>query len=198
MSTLPKHFGATPPSQFHPYQHPVNNAFMTSRHVGPDYSHVNDHTHFTTLPRPPLKGILKNTSNTHVNMMAMEPDVIPFDNLPPCDDCMERARVEGSYSGNCENPNCSMGNGTLKRRASMSATPSRVTNGFNPNSKGKLAGSFTQLFPSDAFASTVFRGSRESLIGNDENVLQQNGHHEEVEMHHQVEEEVIENVESSV
>ena len=169
--------------------------------------HGNGYYSTSTLPKPPLKGILKNnTSTTMLTNMPLEPDVIPFDNLPPCDDCMERARVEGSYSGVCDNQNCSMGNGTLRRRASMSAATTsssssgRLTNGFNPNSKGKnCAESFsTQLFPSDAFASTAFRGSQESLMG-EQRAQMENGGQEQMELQHPIEdEEVLEQVESSV
>ena len=180
---------------------------MTSRHTDTaNFDH--HHASSSTLPRPPLKGILKNnTSTTMLTNMPLEPDVIPFDNLPPCDDCMERARVEGSYSGVCDNQNCSMGNGTLRRRASMSAATTssssssgRLTNGFNPNSKGKnCAESFsTQLFPSDAFASTAFRGSQESLMG-EQRAQIENGGEEQMELQHPIEdEEVLEQVESSV
>ena len=30
---------------------------------------------------------------------ATQLDVVPFDTVPPCDDCMARARVEGAYAG---------------------------------------------------------------------------------------------------
>ena len=190
MSTLPKHFSSHHNAHYHAYQQ-QSQPFMTSRHAGPSYSH--SHAHFTTLPRPPLKGILKNSSNpVMLNQFPQEPDVIPFDNLPPCDDCMDRARVEGSYSGDCDKPECSMGNGTIKRRASACNTPSKISNGFGAKNN-KLAGSFTQLFPSDAFVSTAFRGSRESLLVKD-HVEDEVG----LDSSTQEDEEVIENVESSV
>ena len=65
----------------------------------------------STLPKPPppLKGILKNTavaaypaagaaavtnssaSNEH---LFAEMDVLPFDNVPPCDDCVAKAKIK--------------------------------------------------------------------------------------------------------
>ena len=56
-------------------------------------------------------------------------DVTPFDTVPPCDDCMERARYQGSYGSQCQgqpgtecalsNPNTPIhsNQSTLRRRS---------------------------------------------------------------------------------
>lgn len=103
-------------------------------------------------------------------------DVVPFDNVPPCDNCMERARITGSYAGVCANPECEMG--TLKSKLALSRQSS--TRSLKVGSKNQL-----QRFDDDddgGFASTAFRGSQESLLS----------------ASNFVENEVLENVESSV
>jgi len=46
-------------------------------------------------------------------------EVVPFDQVPPCDDCMQRARHRGSYGDVCQNleidGNCGFQMGTLQR-----------------------------------------------------------------------------------
>ena len=54
-----------------------------------------------TLPLKPLKGILKK-SNPDTSY-TLPRDVIPFDQIPPCDDCLQRARSHGSYGDICQN-----------------------------------------------------------------------------------------------
>lgn len=62
----------------------------------------------STLPKPPLKGILKNTaaaaypaapsadcSSASAELLFAEMDVLPFDNVPPCDDCVAKAKIKG-------------------------------------------------------------------------------------------------------
>jgi len=59
-----------------------------------------------TLLQPPF------TSNGHMGASIPQPqmqpqppamdDVIPFDNVPPCDDCLHRARYQGSYGSQCQ------------------------------------------------------------------------------------------------
>ena len=65
----------------------------------------------STLPKPPppLKGILKNTavaaypaaaaavtnSSASTEHLFAEMDVLPFDNVPPCDDCVAKAKIKG-------------------------------------------------------------------------------------------------------
>lgn len=84
-----------------------------------------------TLPLKPLKGILKKSSNNsnmtlqlqpqqiqpnsmtlprdyqvlqqNYGAVAAGPEVIPFDQVPPCDDCLQRARHRGSYGEMCQN-----------------------------------------------------------------------------------------------
>jgi hypothetical protein len=53
--------------------------------------------------------------STSAEQLLAEMDVIPFDNVPPCDDCMAKAKIEGSYSGECEKHDCAMG-GSLRRK----------------------------------------------------------------------------------
>ena len=89
----------------------------------------------STLPKP-LKGILKNSSNMiSVNgsfqgmsyTLPRDFDVMPFDTMPPCDDCLQKARYQGSYSGNCTSEECALGirsnqaspANTLKRNSSL-------------------------------------------------------------------------------
>lgn len=150
MSTLPKHFPTT-----------------SSRSNGPS-AFLNQAYQFTTntLPKPPLKGILKNT--TSMSQHSIEPDVVPFDTVPPCDDCMERARLEGTYSGECSSQNCAMG--TMRRGTS--------THSLTSQGRGRM-GNNLKMSSVDGFASTSFLGSQESLI-------------------QKTDPEVIENVESSV
>ena len=59
----------------------------------------------STLPKP-LKGILKNSSNMIGSLSAngsfhgmsqtlpRDFDVLPFDTMPPCDDCLQKARYQ--------------------------------------------------------------------------------------------------------
>ena len=54
-----------------------------------------------TLPLKPLKGILKK-SNPDTSY-TLPRDVVPFDQMPPCDDCLQRARSHGSYGDICQN-----------------------------------------------------------------------------------------------
>lgn len=79
-----------------------------------------------TLPLKPLKGILKKSSNNSNMTLQLQPmnnsmtlprdyvmqqqqnyqlppEVIPFDQVPPCDDCLQRARHRGSYGDVCQN-----------------------------------------------------------------------------------------------
>ena len=58
----------------------------------------------STLPKPPLKGILKNTapiaypaacSSASAELLFAEMEVLPFDNVPPCDDCVAKAKIKG-------------------------------------------------------------------------------------------------------
>ncbi len=92
----------------------------------------------STLPKP-LKGILKNSSNMigsfSVNgsfpgmsyTLPRDFDVMPFDTMPPCDDCLQKARYQGSYSGDCTREECALGSrsnqaspaNTLKRNSSL-------------------------------------------------------------------------------
>ena len=51
----------------------------------------------------PLKGILKKSSNAENTSYTLPRDVIPFDQMPPCDDCLQRARSHGSYGDICQN-----------------------------------------------------------------------------------------------
>ena len=54
-------------------------------------------------------------------------DVLPFDNMPPCDDCLQKARYQGSFSGDCNKEECALGSrsnlaspaNTLKRGSSL-------------------------------------------------------------------------------
>ena len=62
----------------------------------------------STLPKPPppLKGILKNTQpapqghatcsafSASAELLFAEMDVLPFDNVPPCDDCVAKAKIK--------------------------------------------------------------------------------------------------------
>lgn len=93
----------------------------------------------STLPKP-LKGILKNSGNmigpfngangSYQGMSYTLPrdfDVLPFDNMPPCDDCLQKARYQGSFSGDCTKDECALGSrsnmaspaNTLKRGSSL-------------------------------------------------------------------------------
>ena len=70
-----------------------------------------------TLPLKPLKGILKKNKNQNhqgdfdqeIMSMTLPRDarftmeVIPFDQMPPCEDCLQRARHQGSYGDVCQN-----------------------------------------------------------------------------------------------
>ena len=61
----------------------------------------------STLQKPPLKGILKNTaapypaapvaacSSASAELLFAEVEVLPFDNVPPCDDCVAKAKIKG-------------------------------------------------------------------------------------------------------
>ena len=40
-------------------------------------------------------------SNVACHTLPRHLDVVPFDTLPPCDDCMKEARYKGSYSTVC-------------------------------------------------------------------------------------------------
>ena len=123
-----------------------------------------------TLPKPPLKGILKNSSGgpSVFSMLSapIEVDVLPFDSVPPCDDCLKRARVEGSYGDVvCHRAECALGvGGSLKSRERERTRP-----GSRQQQQGQEA-------------VTAFRGSQESVY----NCEGEGG------------QEVIENVESSV
>jgi hypothetical protein len=62
-----------------------------------------------TLPLKPLKGILKKKSKHLAGLAGLamtlprDFDVVPFDQVPPCDDCLQRARRCGSYGDVCQN-----------------------------------------------------------------------------------------------
>ncbi len=107
---------------------------------------------FSTLPKPPLKGILKNPSypagggamgTSSSELLLAELDVLPFDNVPPCDDCVAKAKIKGSYSGECEKRDCAMG-GSLRRKRPYQQ---RCTDGFIEDEDGRRS----------------LRGSRRSL-----------------------------------
>ncbi len=93
--------------------------------------------------KPPLKGILKNNPSMppaaygpngpsyYCSQLNLATDVAPFDTVPPCDSCMERARVEGAYAGiTCANPECAM-----SRSATNTAT---ATTSVSSNNSGSL------------------------------------------------------------
>ena len=63
--------------------------------------------------------------NFHIadqNSYTLPRDVIPFDQMPPCDDCLQRARSHGSYGDICQNletdENCGFHNPRLPYRDS--------------------------------------------------------------------------------
>ncbi len=83
-----------------------------------------------TLPLKPLKGILKKSNTNQLpvlptnqqpygimqtlprdlhqmqpqyDLVEAEAEIIPFDQMPPCDDCLNRARHRGSYGDVCQN-----------------------------------------------------------------------------------------------
>ena len=138
---------------------------------------------FCTLPKPPLKGILKNSQAASNSFSATQLDVLPFDTVPPCDDCMERARVRGSYTADCVKPDCAMA--ALRRKKDGAEDCGRAVRGRRNSTRSLKA-----FRPSSAAAAvrpeasgvgtTAFRGSQESLLSN------------------LGEKEVLENVESSV
>ena len=141
------------------------------------FQHFNGAFYTSTLPKPPLKGILKNSNNYNggsmTTILPIEVDVIPFDTVPPCDDCMEKARVEGSYSGHCDRQECAMG--SLKRK------PKNECAELQRQHRRNSTRSLRSLHTPD-LATTAFRdGSQESVYNCDETAP-----------------EVIENVESSV
>ncbi|CAB4068416.1 CSPG4 [Lepeophtheirus salmonis] len=86
-----------------------------------------------TLPKP-LKGILKNRTNQSNTLMKgrVSPglrDLVPFDTIPPCDDCVMKARCLGSYIGECSsNQECAMNSSTLRRSLGSLRSLSRNSN----------------------------------------------------------------------
>ena len=72
----------------------------------------------STLPKPPppLKGILKNTQpvpqghatcssfSASAELLFAEMDVLPFDNVPPCDDCVAKAKIKENLSSQPRSP----------------------------------------------------------------------------------------------
>ena len=127
-----------------------------------------------TLPKPPLKGILKNPSSSSVcnvqnqsafSFSASELDVAPFDTVPPCDDCMDRARLEGTYSGQCMKPDCALG-ALNCRTAAATATMPRMHQPLQKKPSMSMSMNMT--------TTTSFRGSQESLLSNigDKEVLE--------------------------
>lgn len=145
---------------------------------GQGFQHLNGAFYTSTLPKPPLKGILKNSNNysggSMTTIVPIEVDVVPFDTVPPCDDCMEKARLEGSYSGHCERAECAMG--ALGRR------PPNECAEMQRKQRRNSTRSLRSLHTPD-LASTAFRGGSQESVYNcgDERAP-----------------EVIENVESSV
>ena len=99
-----------------------NNNFHSSsgywpREISTDYEGEEDEEEealysSSTLPKPPppLKGILKNTQpapsghatcssfSASAELLFAEMDVLPFDNVPPCDDCVAKAKIKESLS----------------------------------------------------------------------------------------------------
>ena len=122
----------------------------------------------TTLPKAPLKGILKNSNQNGTSCSTMHLDVIPFDTVPPCDDCMNKARVQGSYTGDCQKQECAMGSLRRKSRAEKQIKRKNSTRSLRSFQceEADQEGGF--------LASTAFRGSQESLLSNigDKEVLE--------------------------
>lgn len=127
----------------------------------------------TTLPKPPLKGILKNSNQPQMNSSS-QLDVAPFDNAPPCDDCMQQARLQGSYSGQCTKVDCAffVNRPQMQRQSSVKSLRSI--------GQSVVLQPMTRHVNSNGFETTAFRGSQESLLSN------------------LADQEVLENVESSV
>jgi hypothetical protein len=111
-----------------------------------------------TLPLKPLKGILKKSSQNQSATAANGPvvhlssssltlpqdilcaghqfqnqftEVVPFDQVPPCDDCMQHARHWGSYGDVCQNlemdTSCGFQMSTLQRATTLSPTHSSLS-----------------------------------------------------------------------
>ena len=93
--------------------------------------------------QPPPEMLPLNVMHCHPAAGLIQPppvpppvDVVPFDTVPPCDDCMQRARYQGSYGSECRGTSgtdCALSThpntpnhsnqSTLKRNSSIKRTP---------------------------------------------------------------------------
>lgn len=71
------------------------------------------------------QGILKKSNNFTLprNMYNME--VMPFDQMPPCDDCLQRARKHGSFGDICHNLEAEECGFHLQQQRTTSSTSSK-------------------------------------------------------------------------
>jgi len=120
------------------------------------------------MPKAPLKGILKNPNalggGSTGHLVEDDPnDVSPFDSVPPCDDCLERARDGGTFPsiGACPKSECGLSKRGQMRQLRQRRPPPLKRRGSTRSLSGLMISHHQQCDPVAQFP----LGSRESLLG---------------------------------
>ena len=85
----------------------------------------------TRLQQLPPQDILCHVKKPQSKHLSNQFEVVPFDQVPPCDDCMQHARHWGSYGDVCQNLEMGMSCGfqmsTLQKATTLSPTHSSLS-----------------------------------------------------------------------